>query len=138
MLSFIGLEHPSASKAGVVVNGLMPILVARFSFALLKQRIVRTKLLDIALIATANGLILVDGGLHHFVGVLYFLLAALCLATYTVFMRLWSIPTDVMICQYRGPIRSCFSRSGFSLRHWRFTMRAHLRFCCRSCIRGYW
>jgi drug/metabolite transporter (DMT)-like permease len=97
MLSFIGLEHSPASNAGVVVNGLMPILVACFSFALLKQRIVRTKLLGIALIATANGLILVDGGLHHFVGMLYFLLAALCLATYTVFMRLWSIPTDVMI-----------------------------------------
>jgi drug/metabolite transporter (DMT)-like permease len=97
MLSFIGLEHSPASNAGVVVNGLMPILVACFSFVLLKQRIARAKLLGIALIAVANGLILVDGGLHHFYGMLFFLLAALCLATYTVFMRLWNIPTDVMI-----------------------------------------
>jgi drug/metabolite transporter (DMT)-like permease len=97
MLSFIGLEHSPASNAGVVVNGLMPILVACFSFALLKQRIARAKLLGITLIAVANGLILVDGGFHHFVGMLYFLLAALCLASYAVFMRLWNIPTDVMI-----------------------------------------
>jgi drug/metabolite transporter (DMT)-like permease len=97
MLSFIGLEHSPASNAGVVVNGLMPILVACFSFALLKQRIARTKLLGIALIAIANGLILVDGGFHHSFGVLYFLLAALCLASYAVFMRLWNVPTDIMI-----------------------------------------
>jgi drug/metabolite transporter (DMT)-like permease len=97
MLSFIGLEHSPASNAGVVVNGLMPILVACFSFALLKQRIARTKLLGITLIAIANGLILVDGGLHHLFGMLYFLLAALCLASYAVVMKLWNIPTDVMI-----------------------------------------
>jgi drug/metabolite transporter (DMT)-like permease len=97
MLSFIGLEHSPASNAGVVVNGLMPILVACLSFVLLRQRIARAKLLGIALIAIANGLILVDGGLHHFFGMLCFLLAAVCLATYTVFMRRWNITTDVMI-----------------------------------------
>jgi drug/metabolite transporter (DMT)-like permease len=97
MLSFLGLEHSPASNAGVVVNGLMPILVACLSFVLLKQRMARTKLLGIALIAIANGLILFDGGLHHFYGLFCFLLAAVCLASYTVFMRLWNIPTDVMI-----------------------------------------
>ncbi len=97
MLSFLGLEHSPASNAGVVVNGLMPILVAGLSFALLKQRVARAKLFGIALIAIANGLILVDGGLHHFYGVVYFLLASLCLASYAVFMRLWNIQTDVMI-----------------------------------------
>jgi drug/metabolite transporter (DMT)-like permease len=97
MLSFIGLEHSPASNAGVVVNGLMPILVAGLSFVLLKQRVARAKLLGIALIAIANSLILVDGGLHHFYGMLYFLFASLCLASYAVFMRRWNIQTDVMI-----------------------------------------
>jgi drug/metabolite transporter (DMT)-like permease len=97
MLSFIGLEHSPASNAGVVVNGLLPIFVACFSFLLLQQRIARTKMLGIALIAIANGLILVDSGTQDMLGMLYFVFAAIFLASYTVFMRFWNIPTNIMI-----------------------------------------
>ncbi len=97
MFSLLGLENSPASNAGVVVNGLLPILVTFLSYVLLRQTITGSKLIGIAIIALANGLILIDGGIAHIGGTLYFVLAALCLAVYTFFMRMWRIPTDVMI-----------------------------------------
>jgi drug/metabolite transporter (DMT)-like permease len=97
MFSLFGLEDSPASNAGVVVNGLLPILMTVLSYVLLKQSITGFKLLGIVIIALANGLILIDGGAAHISGTLHFVLAALCLAIYTFFMRIWRIPTDVMI-----------------------------------------
>jgi len=107
VFSLFGLEDSPASNAGVVVNGLLPILVTVLSYGLLKQTITGPKLLGIAVIAFANALILIDGGIAHIGGTLYFVLAALCLAVYTFFMRMWKIPTDVMIIGAMDQ-RDCF------------------------------
>jgi drug/metabolite transporter (DMT)-like permease len=97
MASFLGLARSPASNAGVVVNGMLPILVAVISFLWFRQKIPSSKRLGIALIATANGLILLEGGSTHLAGLLLLLSAAVFLATYTVCMRAWNVPVDTLL-----------------------------------------
>lgn len=97
MASFLGLARSPASNAGVVVNGLLPILVAVIAFLWFRQKIPRSKHLGIALIAIANGLILWEGGGAHFDGLLLLLAAAVFLATYTVCMRAWNVSVDTLL-----------------------------------------
>lgn len=97
MASFFGLAHSPASNAGVIVNGLLPLLVAAMAYLWLRQGVSRHKLLGIGLIAAANALILIDGGGANLAGALFLFCAALFMAGYSVSMRVWNIPLDVMI-----------------------------------------
>jgi drug/metabolite transporter (DMT)-like permease len=97
MTSFLGLAQSPASNAGVIVNGLLPILTAIMSFLWYKQRIPSHKFLGIGLIAAANALIFFDGGSANLVGSLLLLCAALFLSAYSVSMRVWNISVEVLI-----------------------------------------
>lgn len=97
MASFFGLSSSPAQNVGVIVNGLLPLLVAAISYFWVKQRISKAKLFGIALIALANALILFEGGGTNLGGSFFLFCAALFLASYTVSMRVWHISVDVMI-----------------------------------------
>lgn len=97
MASFFGLSSSPASNAGVIVNGLLPILVTVMSYLWMKQGISRHKIFGIVLIAAANVLLLIDGGGANIQGSLFLFCAALFLAGYSVSMRVWSISLDVMM-----------------------------------------
>jgi drug/metabolite transporter (DMT)-like permease len=97
MASFIGLSSSPAKNAGVIVNGLLPLLVAALSYLWMDQRISKEKLVGIALIGLANALILYEGGGANINGGLFLFCAALFLAGYTVSMRVWNISVETMI-----------------------------------------
>ncbi len=97
MASFFGLSSSPAQNAGVIVNGLLPLLAAAISYFWVKQRISKAKLLGIALIGLANALILFEGGGANLRGTFFLFCAALFLASYTVSMNVWHISVDVMI-----------------------------------------
>ena len=97
MTSFFGLASSPAQNAGIIVNGLLPLLAAAIAYLWIKQRISRAKLLGIVLIGLANALILFEGGGANLLGSFFLFCAALFLAGYSVSLGVWKIPTDIMV-----------------------------------------
>jgi drug/metabolite transporter (DMT)-like permease len=97
MASFLGLQSSPASNAGVIVNGLLPVLVTAISFLWVKQHLSQQKLLGILLIAIANALILIEGGGANLQGAFLLFCAALFLGSYSVAMRVWNVSVETMI-----------------------------------------
>lgn len=95
--SFLGLAHSPAQNAGIIVNGLLPLLAAAIAYLWIKQRVSRAKLLGIVLIGLANALILFEGGGANLLGSFFLFCAALFLAGYTVALGVWKIPTDIIM-----------------------------------------
>lgn len=98
LLSFWGMKLAPASNAGVIVNGLLPVLTAGFCWLWLGQRISADKYAGIALIALANALIFLggNGGAHE--GTLLLLLAAVLVAFYSTAIGAWQMaPQDLLI-----------------------------------------
>lgn len=97
MTSFLGLQSAPASNAGVIVNGLLPVLVTAMSYLWVKQHLSRQKLIGILLIAIANTLILIEGGGANLQGAFLLFCAALSLGSYSVAMRVWNVSVETMI-----------------------------------------
>jgi drug/metabolite transporter (DMT)-like permease len=98
LLSFWGMKLAPASNAGVIVNGLLPVLTAIFCFFWMGQRISADKYAGIALIALANALIFLggNGGAHG--GTLLLLGAALMVAFYSTAIGVWQLaPQDLLL-----------------------------------------
>ncbi len=98
MLSFWGMKLAPASNAGVIVNGLLPVLTAFFCWLWWRQRISADKYAGIALIALANMLIFLggNGGAHG--GAFLLLGAAVLVAFYSTAIGAWQIaPKDLLI-----------------------------------------
>jgi drug/metabolite transporter (DMT)-like permease len=98
LLSFWGMKLAPASNAGVIVNGLLPVLTAFFCWAWLRQGISADKYAGIALIALANMLIFLggNGGAHG--GTLLLLGAAVLVAFYGTAIGVWQLaPKDLLI-----------------------------------------
>jgi drug/metabolite transporter (DMT)-like permease len=78
LVSFYGLEQIKASHAGVLVNGMLPVLGAIAAWFLLRQRVSNSKYLAIALLFLSN-LVMAGGetfSLEQTVGILLLLSAA--------------------------------------------------------------
>ncbi len=97
MASFFGLANSPAQNAGIIVNGLLPLLAAAIAYLWIKQRVSSAKLVGIVLIGLANALILFEGGGANLLGSFFLLCAALFLAGYTVSLGVWKIPTEIMV-----------------------------------------
>jgi drug/metabolite transporter (DMT)-like permease len=100
MATFYGLKVLKAAHAGVLVNGMLPVLGALAAWIILKQRVSILRYAAIALIFVAN---FVMAGcdtfsLDHSVGILLLLSAAACYTSHMVAVRLWHFQwRDVLV-----------------------------------------
>ena len=93
MLSFYGLKVLRAAHAGVLVNGMLPVLGAIAAWLLFRQRIALHRYAAIGLIFLAN--IVMTGGavfsVDQFLGIILLLTAALCYTFHMTGIRLWTM-----------------------------------------------
>jgi drug/metabolite transporter (DMT)-like permease len=98
MLSFWGMKSAPASNAGVIVNGLLPVLTAALCWFWLRQRVQQDKYAGMALIALANALIFLGGNGGAHVGTLLLLAAACLVAFYGTAISAWQLqPKDLLL-----------------------------------------
>jgi drug/metabolite transporter (DMT)-like permease len=100
MFSFYGLLVLRAAHAGVLVNGMLPVLGAVAAWLLFRQRIKLHRYLAIGLIFLANGVM--AGGQElspdRFVGVFILLAAAVCYTLHMTAIRFWRMDwRDVVV-----------------------------------------
>jgi drug/metabolite transporter (DMT)-like permease len=100
MLSFYGLKVMRAAHAGVLVNGMLPVLGAVAAWLLFRQRIAVHRYAAIGLIFLSN-LIMTGGSvfsLDRITGMGLLLLAALCYTLHMTGIRLWRMSwQDVVV-----------------------------------------
>lgn len=98
MLSFWGMKLAPASNAGVIVNGLLPVLTAALCWFWLRQRVPQDKYAGMALIALANVLIFLGGNGGAHLGTVLLLAAACLVAFYGTAIAAWQLrPKDLLI-----------------------------------------
>ena len=100
MASFYGLKELKAAHAGVLVNGMLPVLGAAAAWFILRQRVSVLRYGAIALIFIAN--FVMAGGdtfsTNHFFGILLLLCAAVFYTTHMIAVRLWRFEwRDVLV-----------------------------------------
>lgn len=100
MMSFYGLRVLKAAHAGVLVNGMLPVMGAAAAWLILRQRISGVRYGAIGLIFLAN--FVMAGGdtfsLDHSLGILLLLAAAVCYTTHMIAVRLWKFDwRDVLV-----------------------------------------
>jgi drug/metabolite transporter (DMT)-like permease len=91
MLSFYGLKVLRAAHAGVLVNGMLPVLGAIVAWLLFRQRIALHRYAAIALIFMAN-CIMTGGSIFSIgqsAGIVLLLAAAVCYTLHMTGIRLW-------------------------------------------------
>ena len=100
MLSFYGLRVVRAAHAGVLVNGMLPVLGALAAWFLFRQRISLHRYAAIGLIFLANG-VMAGGRIlspDRLVGVFILLAAACCYTLHMTAIRLWRMDwRDVVV-----------------------------------------
>ncbi len=100
MLSFYGLRVVRAAHAGVLVNGMLPVLGALAAWFLFRQRIGLHRYAAIGLIFLANG-VMAGGRVlspDRLVGVFILLAAACCYILHMTAIRLWRMDwRDVVV-----------------------------------------
>ncbi len=100
MLSFYGLKVLRAAHAGVLVNGMLPVLGAIAAWLLFRQRIAPHRYLAIGLIFLANFVMTGDAVLAvgQPVGIVLLLTAAVCYTGHMTGIRLWNMAwQDVVV-----------------------------------------
>jgi drug/metabolite transporter (DMT)-like permease len=100
MLSFYGLKELKAAHAGVLVNGMLPVLGAVAAWFILRQRVSALRYGAITLIFIAN--FVMAGGdtfsTDHLFGILLLLSAAVCYTAHMIAVRFWSFAwRDVLV-----------------------------------------
>ncbi|ADW18025.1 protein of unknown function DUF6 transmembrane [Desulfobulbus propionicus DSM 2032] len=100
MLSFYGLKVLRAAHAGVLVNGMLPVLGAVAAWLLFRQRIAGHRYAAIGLIFCSN-LVMTGGSLFspdQVAGIVLLLAAALCYTLHMTGIRLWQMSwRDVIV-----------------------------------------
>ncbi len=91
MLSFYGLKVLRAAHAGVLVNGMLPVLGAIAAWLLFRQRIAMHRCAAIGLIFLANFVMTGDAtfSLDQSTGIVLLLTAAVCYTLHMTGIRLW-------------------------------------------------
>nr|WP_321468153.1 DMT family transporter [uncultured Desulfobulbus sp.] len=100
MLSFYGLKVIPAAHAGVLVNGMLPVLGAVAAWILFRQRIAAHRYAAIGLIFFSN--LIMSGDftltLNQVSGILFLLTAAVCYTFHMIGIRLWKLGwQDVLV-----------------------------------------
>ncbi len=100
MMSFYGLRVLKAAHAGVLVNGMLPVMGAVAAWFILRQRVSALRYGAIGLIFLAN--FVMAGGdtfsLDHSLGILLLLGAAVCYTTHMIGVRYWQFEwRDVLV-----------------------------------------
>lgn len=100
MVTFYGLKVLKAAHAGVLVNGMLPVLGAAAAWLILRQRVSVLRYGAIALIFFAN--FIMAGGdtfsADHSLGILLLLSAAVCYTTHMIAVRFWHFEwKDVLV-----------------------------------------
>lgn len=100
MATFYGLKVLKAAHAGVLVNGMLPVLGAAAAWLLLRQRVSVLRYGAIALIFLAN--FIMAGcdtfSTGHSLGILLLLGAAVCYTTHMIAVRFWHFAwQDVLV-----------------------------------------
>jgi drug/metabolite transporter (DMT)-like permease len=100
MVSFCGLKVLKAAHAGVLVNGMLPVLGAAAAWLILRQRVSVIRYGAIALIFVAN--FIMAGGdtfsAGHSLGILLLLSAAVCYTAHMIAVRFWRFEwKDVLV-----------------------------------------
>ena len=100
MLSFYGLKVLRAAHAGVLVNGMLPVLGAIAAWLLFRQRIAPHRYAAIGLIFLSN--LVMTGGtvfaLDRTAGIILLLIAALCYTFHMTGIRRWHMSwQDVVV-----------------------------------------
>lgn len=92
MLSFIGLKTIKAANAGVLVNGMLPVIGLLFTLFWFKEKVTKMKYLAIFVLLIANLLManLTSGfSASYLLGILCLLSAAFIFSTYMAATRYW-------------------------------------------------
>lgn len=92
LFSFYGLEQIKAAHAGVLVNGMLPILGAAVAWFLFRQRISLLRYVAIAIIFLSN-FVMAGGDTYsreHTLGILFLLGAALTYTMHMTGIRHWN------------------------------------------------
>ncbi|MGD9948049.1 MAG: DMT family transporter [Desulfobulbus sp.] len=100
MLSFYGLKVIPAAHAGVLVNGMLPVLGAVAAWLLFRQRIAPHRYAAIGLIFFSNLIMSGDYSLSldQLTGILLLLTAAVCYTFHMTGIRLWKMSwQDVIV-----------------------------------------
>lgn len=100
MTSFYGLKELKAAHAGVLVNGMLPVLGAVAAWFILRQRVSALRYAAIFLIFLAN--FVMAGGdtfsAHHSLGTLLLLSAAVFYTAHMIAIRFWGFEwRDVLV-----------------------------------------
>lgn len=100
MTSFYGLKELKAAHAGVLVNGMLPVLGAVAAWFILRQRVSALRYAAIFLIFLAN--FVMAGGdtfsSHHSLGILLLLSAAVFYTAHMIAIRFWGFEwRDVLV-----------------------------------------
>ena len=92
LLSFFGLKTIKAANAGVLVNGMLPVIGLFFSLVWFRERVSKTKFLAISILLVAN--LLISNLFSSFsdislTGILFLLSAAIVFSIYMAGIKKW-------------------------------------------------
>ncbi|HTF82515.1 MAG TPA: DMT family transporter, partial [Cytophagales bacterium] len=104
MLSFYGLQSAKAAKAGVLINGLLPVFGAVLAITLLKTKLKIQQIIGICIVIAANGVMLWGSGFSisnatQLYGVLFLILASLTYSLYMVYVKAWKFTFKDIVTQ---------------------------------------
>src|SRR6478609_7195316 len=91
MFSFFGLKTIKAASAGVLVNGMLPVIGVLFALFWFKEKLSWRKYLAVFILLAANILIanLTDITMANLPGILFMLAAAFIFSTYMAGLKRW-------------------------------------------------
>jgi drug/metabolite transporter (DMT)-like permease len=99
LFSFYGLQQTKAANAGVIVNGLLPVLGMLLAYWVLKEKSTRTRMLAVFLILAANLIMMGDLSqiANHGLGWLMLFGASVVFSSYMFLGKRWGFTTkDVL------------------------------------------
>lgn len=104
LLSFYGLQSAKAAKAGVLINGLLPVFGAILAILWIKSKLQAQQILGISIVILANALMLWGSGFNisqttQFWGVLFLILASVCYSFYMASVKAWGFNFNDVIAQ---------------------------------------
>jgi len=107
VLMYNGLNYSPAAFAGVFANGSMPIFTGIFAWVLLGEKLGKNAFIGISaiiagsIIVSYQSLSVADG--QYLIGLPFFLFAALILAIYMIFIRLWNVSSKQILAIMNVP-----------------------------------
>ncbi len=104
LLSFYGLHSAKAARAGVLINGLLPVFGAILAVIWLRTKLKPQHFLGIFIVLMANALMLWASGFNishaaQLYGVVFLVLASICYSTYMTSVKAWNFHFKDVIVQ---------------------------------------